>query len=88
MLPNGDYPFIDRVYPLSELAFIEAPQALEDLLRDEAAANGITIIRDAPVELRCRYSGYPDATFLAFWPTGNERLNILAPKSMAPVRQA
>ena len=88
MLPDGDYPFIDKTYPLGELGFIEAPVELERLLRDQARANGFAIIRDMPVELRCLYSGYPEATFLVFWPSGNERLNILAPKRLAPTRQS
>ncbi len=32
-LPDGQYPFIDRRYPLAELAMIEMPRALEELLR-------------------------------------------------------
>lgn len=52
-LPKGDYPFIDRLYPLAELAMIEVPIALRDLLIDQAAKSGLSIARDAPTELRC-----------------------------------
>ena len=50
-LPGGTYPFIDKRYPLSELAMIEAPAELETLLRSQAAANGIEIARGIPIEL-------------------------------------
>lgn len=80
-LPDGLYPFADTRLPLSEMAMMEAPQDLEALLRDAAEAAGISIIRDSPVELRCTSQAFPDATFLVFWPSGAERLNILAPKS-------
>lgn len=80
-LPDGLYPFADARLPLSELGMMEAPAELEALLLRSAADSGVTIARDQPVELRCAAPGYPDATFLVFWPTGHERLNILAPKS-------
>ena len=80
-LPEGLYPFADQRLPLADMAMMEAPRELEDLLRDAAAAEGITIIRDRPVELRCKSAGYPDAVFLVFWPSGAERLNFLAPRS-------
>lgn len=44
-LPEGLYPFIDQRFPLSELAMIEVPHDLEQLLRSQATANGISIIR-------------------------------------------
>jgi hypothetical protein len=40
---------------------VEAPPALEALFKSQAAANGVDIIRDEPVELRCRSEEYPDA---------------------------
>jgi hypothetical protein len=85
-LPDGMYPFIDQRLPLSDLAMIEAPVELEDLLRSQATANGIEIVRDAPVELRCTSEEYPDATFLVYWPSGNQRLHILAPKQFSKGR--
>lgn len=80
-LPNGLYPFADRRLPLSELAMMEAPRELERLLREAADASGVVIHRDQPVELRCTSEQFPDATFLVFWPSGEQHLNILAPKS-------
>lgn len=49
-LPDGHYPFIDERLPLSELVMVEAPRDLEDLLKSQAAANEIDIVRDEPVE--------------------------------------
>lgn len=80
-LPEGDYPFADTLLPLSEMAMMEAPMELEELLRTAAANDGIEIIRDQPVELRCASRNFPEATFIVFWPSGAQRLNILAPKS-------
>jgi hypothetical protein len=67
-LPDGHYPFIDERLPLSELVMIEAPSDLEALFKSQAAANGIDIIRDEAVELRCQSEQYPDATFVVYWP--------------------
>ncbi len=58
-LPDGLYPFIDQRLPLSGLAMVEAPPQLEALFKAQAAANGIEIIRDEPVELRCQSEEYP-----------------------------
>lgn len=80
-LPDGFYPFANVRLPLSELAMMEAPRELEALLIDAARAAHIDLIRDQPVELRCSSDAFPDATFVVFWPSGQERLNILAPKS-------
>lgn len=82
-LPDGQYPFIDERFPLSELAMIEAPKSLERLLHSQAAANGVTIARGVPVELRCRSEHFPDATFLVYWPLESEHLHVLAPKKFA-----
>jgi hypothetical protein len=72
-LPDGLYPFIDERLPLAELTMVEAPRDLEALLKSQAASNGVEIIRDEPVELRCRSKEYPDATFLVYWPHGIDR---------------
>ena len=78
-LPDGLYPFIDQRSPLSELAMIEVPTDLEQLLRSQAAANGsMSIIRGIPVELRCQSEQFPDATFLVYWPHEDDRLHMLA----------
>jgi hypothetical protein len=82
-LPDGLYPFIDKRLPLADLTMIEAPAALETLFKSQAAANGIDIIRDEPVELRCRSVEYPDATFLIYWPHGTDRIHMLAPREFA-----
>jgi hypothetical protein len=85
-LPDGLYPFADTQLPLSEMAMMEAPLQLEELLRKSALNDGVEIIRDRPVELRCTSDEFPDATFLVFWPSGHERLNILAPKAASQGR--
>lgn len=79
LLPDGDYPFANTRLPLKAMAMVEAPRSLERLLIDAAAASGITIVRDQPVELTCQSEEYPEATFVVFWPSGHERINILAP---------
>jgi hypothetical protein len=85
-LPDGHYPFIDERLPLSELVMVEAPSDLEALFKSQAAANGIDITRDEPVELRCQSEAYPDATFLVFWPRGTDRIHMLVPKKLAQGR--
>lgn len=80
-LPDGIYPFANERLPLSEMAMREAPRELEYLLKAAAVRNGTAIKRDIPVELTCEAAGFPDATFLVFWPTGEERIHILAPKT-------
>lgn len=85
-LPDGNYPFIDERLPLSEMAMVEAPADLEKLFKSQAAANGIALIRDEPVELRCASVEYPDATFLVYWPHGTDRLYMLVPKKFASGR--
>jgi len=82
-LPDGLYPFIDERLPLSELVMVEAPPDLEAVLKSQAAANGVEIVRDEPVELRCCSAEYPDATFLVYWPHGTERIHMLVPKKFA-----
>ena len=82
-LPDGLYPFINEHLPLVELTMVEAPRDLEALLKSQAASNGVEIIRDEPVELRCRSKEYPDATFLVYWPHGTDRLHMLVPKKFA-----
>jgi len=85
-LPDGLYPFIDRRLPLAELTMVEAPRELETLFKSQAAANGIEIIRDEPVELRCNSKEYPAATFLIYWPLGYDRIHMLVPKDVAKGR--
>lgn len=79
-LPDGFYPFIDQRFPLADLATIEVPPALEQLLRTQAKSNGVDIHRGAPIELRCQSADFPDATFLVYWPYEEDRLHMLAPK--------
>ena len=85
-LPEGLYPFINERLPLSELTMIEAPADLEQLLRVQAAQNGISIARGVPVELRCQSAEYPDAIFFVYWPHEEDRLHMLAPKQFATGR--
>lgn len=85
-LPDGRYPFIDESYPLTDMAFIEAPADLEALFKSQAARNGVAILRDEPVELRCQSEAWPDATFLVYWPYGTERIHVLVPKKFAKPR--
>ena len=85
-LPDGLYPFINERLPLSELAMVEAPADLEQLLRIQAAKNGIAIARGVPVELRCQSDEYQDATFLVYWPQEEDRLHMLAPKAFVAGR--
>jgi hypothetical protein len=85
-LPDGLYPFIDERLPLTELVMVEAPDDLEALFKSQAVANGIEIIRDAPIELRCSSAEYPDATFLIFWPHGTDRIHMLVPKKFVQGR--
>jgi hypothetical protein len=85
-LPDGRYPFIDERLPLYDLVMVEAPSDLEALFKSQAIANGIEIIRDEPVELRCHSAEYPDATFLVFWPRGTDRIHMLVPKRLAEGR--
>jgi hypothetical protein len=85
-LPDGDYPFIDQRLPLAEMAMVEAPPDLEALFKDQAARNRVALLRDQPVELRCRSNEYPDATFLIWWPTGSDRIHMLVPKKLASGR--
>ncbi|SFK90020.1 hypothetical protein [Methylocapsa palsarum] len=85
-LPDGLYPFNDERLPLSELAMVEAPAQLETFFKSQAAANGIEIIRDEPVELRCKSEEYPDATFLIYWPLGHDRIHMLVPKKFSKGR--
>ena len=69
-LPDDLYPFIDERLPLSELAIIDAPADLEQLLRVQAAQNGISIARGIPVELGAIR---PIIRMPPFWCTGRSR---------------
>jgi hypothetical protein len=85
-LTEGLYPFIDQRLPLAELMMVEAPPELEALFKSQAAANGVAIIRGEPIELRCQSKEYPDATFLIYWPLGQDRIHMLVPKRFAKRR--
>lgn len=80
-LRDGEYPFIKDWLPLSDLAWIEVPQGLEGLLRNQAEANGIQLVRGRAFELRCVTPQYGEAVFMVFWPDGDDRLHMLAPKA-------
>jgi len=76
----GGGPFIAERLPLSDLAWIEVPATLEALLRDQAHANGIRLIRGQAVELRCVTPQYGDAIFMIYRPHDVDRLHMLALK--------
>lgn len=79
-LAPGSYPFATERHDLADMAMVEAPPALEALFKQEAAANGIEILRDEPVELKCRLENETIATFLVWYPTGQDRIHMLVPK--------
>lgn len=85
-LPDGLYPFIDQRLPLAELSMTEAPPELEALFKKQALSNGVAIKRDEPIELSCQSEAYPDATFLIYWPSGQEKIHMLVPSSFAKGR--
>jgi hypothetical protein len=58
-LPDGCYPFIGERIPLSDMTMVEAPPQLKALFKTQAEKNGIEIIRDEPVELRCQSRRVP-----------------------------
>lgn len=82
-MAEPEYPFQDEVYPASMMAMTEAPAELETLLRAQAQANGIEIIRDELVELVCKLPEADAMRFMVFWPSGAERMNILVPRHFA-----
>ena len=82
-LPDGLYPFIDERFPLAELVMVKQPAELEALFKAQAAATGVEIMRDQPVELNCRSAEFPDATFLIYWPLGRTPIHMLVPKRLA-----
>jgi hypothetical protein len=61
------------------MAMTEAPLKLETLFKDQAARNGIEIVRDKVIELRCRSEEFLDALFVIWWPTGSDRIHMLVP---------
>ena len=79
-LKDGKYPFVADWLPLSDLAWIEVPASIETLLRNQAQANGIELIKGRAVELRCVTPEYGDAVFMVFLPHEQDRLHMLAPK--------
>lgn len=81
-LPEGRYPYLDQRLPLADLMLVEAPQEFESLIRSQAASNGISLIRDEPVELKCQMPDQTEAAFLVYWPSGEERMHILVPKNL------
>ena len=61
---------------------VEAPLDLEALFKAQSAANGVELMRDQPVELRCRSEQYPNATFLIYWPRGTGASIVLGAKEV------
>jgi len=64
---------------------IEVPLEMERIFRDQAANNGIAIVQDEAVELRCHTEQFGDAVFLIYWPQG-QRMHMLAPKKFVAGR--
>lgn len=65
-LPDGLYPFIDQRLPVADLAMIAA---LEQLLRTQAEASGVEMLRCSPVEVKCQPAEFPDANLLGLLAT-------------------
>ena len=80
LLPDDLYPFHEARMPLIELAMIQVPPDLQAFLSDQARRQGIDIVRDEPVELRCPSEQAPESAFLVFWPSGDGPMHMLAPK--------
>jgi hypothetical protein len=78
-LPDGVYPFREDEYPLSELSLSEAPPDLAAILVAQAEANGVALLRDVVVELKCRVDGIDENRFTVYWPTGDV-MHLLVPK--------
>jgi hypothetical protein len=79
-LPEGSYPFVTERHDLANMAMVEAAPALEAFFRQQAAANGVELIRDKPFELKCGLEDETIATFLIWYPTGQDRIHMLVPK--------
>lgn len=84
-LPDGYYPFGAETYPLARLTMTEAPTDLQELLRAQAANNGIEIVRDEPVELVCLTPEMETHRFLVYWPS-DDRMHLLVPKELVKGR--
>lgn len=80
ILPDGDYPFREDVYPLAELAMAEAPPELVEFLVAQARVIGIDLIRDEIVELVCKGDGVPEQRFTIYWPS-SAGMHVLVPKT-------
>jgi hypothetical protein len=82
LLPDGEYPFADERFPLDQMVMLEAPPELEALFKSQAAVNGVEIIRDVPVELQCQSADFPDAIFLVWFLSGQDRIHLLVRMSL------
>lgn len=72
-------PFGDERFSRQRMRWSEAEPALEKMLLTQAAANGIELIRNEEVRLDCKTPDGTVLSFLVFWPSGQQRINILAP---------
>lgn len=79
-LPDGYYPFIDQIYPLTEMQMTEAPPELEALFRAQSERNGVQLLRDVCVELVCTSKEFGETRFMIWWPISSERIHLLVPK--------
>ncbi len=81
-LAPGSYPFATERHDLADMAMVEASPALEALFKQEAEANGIAILRDEPIELKCRLGKETIAAFLVWYPS----IHLLVPKELVTGR--
>ena len=68
---------------VAESPDVPSREELIALNQAQAAADGVEIHRDTPVELTCRSIEFPTETFLIWLPSGQDRLHMLAPKQYA-----
>lgn len=85
-LEEGDYPFIDRSYPLQALCLQPVPAELEELIRDELAARRASIPYDQITELRLESEDYPTAAFMLLHSSMDDSWMVLAPLEYAAGR--
>jgi hypothetical protein len=83
-LPDGLYPFLDELLPLSELMIVEASPKVDAILKAQAAAAGIGVPRGCPLEVRFSFAAYPEAAFLVYWPEGDFRAHVLVSRDLVP----
>jgi hypothetical protein len=79
-LPPGLYPFAFERLPLDRLRMAEVPPEMQVLFVESASRNGLELIRDRIVELRCQMPDGEVATFTVWWPEKESRMHMLVPR--------